>query len=66
MRAAASEAGRDPAAHQVVLRLVDSAGRADEVAAALPALAEAGVDEIVVNVDWARGDAAEAYARITA
>ncbi len=66
MRVAAAEAGRDADAHQVVLRLVDSGGRADEVAAALPALAEAGVDEIVVNVDWARGDAAEAYARITA
>ena len=66
MRAAAEEAGRDPAGLQVVLRLVDSAGRADEVAAALPALALAGVDEIVVNVDWARGDAAEAYARMRA
>lgn len=66
MREAAAEAGRDPTAHQVVLRLVDSAGRADDVAASLPALAEAGVDEIVVNVDWAAGDAAEAYARITA
>ena len=66
MRAAAEEAGRDPAGLQVVLRLVDSAGRADEVAAALPALALAGIDEIVVNVDWARGDAAEAYARMRA
>jgi probable F420-dependent oxidoreductase len=66
MRAAAAEAGRDPAALQVVLRLVDSAGRADEVAAALPALAAAGVDEIVVNVDWASGDAAEAHARMRA
>lgn len=66
MRAAAEEAGRDPAGLQVVLRLVDSAGRADEIAAALPALARAGVDEIVVNVDWARDDAAEAYARMRA
>ena len=66
MRTAAKEAGRDPRELQVVLRLVDSAGRADEVAAALPALAGAGVDEIVVNVDWARGDAAEAYARMRA
>ena len=52
MRDAAVDAGRDPAALQVVLRMVDSAGRADEVAAAIPALAAAGVDEIVVNVDW--------------
>ena len=39
MRDAAAEAGRDPADYQVVLRMVDSAGRADEVAAAIPALA---------------------------
>jgi len=52
MRAAAIAAARDPAALQVVLRLVDSAGRADEVAAAIPVLADAGVDEIIVNVDW--------------
>ena len=58
MRAAAAEAGRDPAACRVVLRLVESAGRGADVAAALPALAEAGVDEIVVNVDW-ESDAAE-------
>lgn len=52
MRDAALDAGRDPAALQVILRIVDSAGRADEIAAAIPALAAAGVDEIVVNVDW--------------
>ena len=66
MRAAAEAAGRDPNELEVVLRLVDSAGRAAEVARALPALADAGVDEVVVNVDWERGDAAEAYARMTA
>ncbi|MBA2476298.1 MAG: TIGR03619 family F420-dependent LLM class oxidoreductase [Actinobacteria bacterium] len=64
MRAAAAEAGRDPGASRVVLRLVESAGRPDEVAAALPALAEAGVDEIVVNVDWEDEDAAGQYARM--
>lgn len=58
MRAAAAEAGRDPAGCRVVLRLVESAGRGADVAAALPALAEAGVDEIVVNVDW-ESDAAD-------
>jgi hypothetical protein len=52
MRDAAVEAGRNPAALHVVLRIVDSAGRADNVAAAIPALAAAGVDEIIVNVDW--------------
>jgi probable F420-dependent oxidoreductase len=65
MRAAAEEAGRDPAGCRVVLRLVESAGRADEVAAARPALAAAGVDEIVVNVDW-DGDATDQYRRLTA
>ena len=66
MRAAAEAAGRDPSDLEVVLRLVDTAGRAAEVARALPALADAGVDEIVVNVDWEHSDAAEAYARMRA
>ena len=56
MRAAAVEVGRDPAACRVVLRIVESAGRSAEVAAALPRLAEAGVDEIIVNADWAVGE----------
>jgi probable F420-dependent oxidoreductase len=64
MHAAAAEADRDPEQLQVVLRLVDSAGRSEEVARALPALAEAGVGEIVVNVDWDAGDPAEAYERM--
>jgi alkanesulfonate monooxygenase SsuD/methylene tetrahydromethanopterin reductase-like flavin-dependent oxidoreductase (luciferase family) len=65
MRDAAVEAGRDPAALQVVLRIVDSAGRADEVAAAIPTLAAAGVDEIVVNVDW-DSDAGAQFAMLSA
>ena len=64
MRAAAEEAGRDPDDARVVLRLVESAGRAGEVAAALPALADAGVDEIIVNVDWEDEDAAGQYTRM--
>ena len=52
MRESAVEAGRDPAALQVVLRIVQSAGRADEVARQIPALAGAGVDEIIVDLDW--------------
>ena len=64
MRAAAEEAGRDPDDTRVVLRLVDSAGRANEIASALPALANAGVDEIVVNVDWEDEDAAGQYTRM--
>ncbi len=64
MRAAAEEAGRDPGDARVVLRLVESAGRAGEVASALPALAKAGVDEIIVNVDWEDEDAAGQYTRM--
>lgn len=56
MRVAALRALADPDERRVVLRIIDSAHRAEEVAAALPALAEAGVDEIIVDVDW---DAAE-------
>ena len=56
MRAAAAEAGRDPDDARVVLRIVDSAGRAEEIAAALPALAAAGVDEIIVDVSTGNGE----------
>jgi probable F420-dependent oxidoreductase len=65
MREAAAAAGRDADACELVLRLVDSGGRADEVAAAIPGLADAGVDEIIVNVDW-EADLGEQYARIAA
>jgi hypothetical protein len=65
MRAAAAEAGGDPAACRVVLRLVESAGEADAVAAARPALEHAGVDEVIVNVDW-EGDLAEQRERLAA
>jgi probable F420-dependent oxidoreductase len=64
MRAAAEEAGRNPDDARVVLRLVESAGRAGEIASALPALADAGVDEIIVNVDWEDEDAAGQYTRM--
>jgi probable F420-dependent oxidoreductase len=63
MRAAAEQAGRDPGACRVVLRLVESAGRADEVAAAVPALGAANVEELVVNVDW-EADLGEQYRRL--
>jgi probable F420-dependent oxidoreductase len=52
MRAAATEAGRDPARLRVVLRIVASAGRSSEVAQLLPTLSAAGVDEIIVDVPW--------------
>jgi probable F420-dependent oxidoreductase len=52
MRRAAGSAGRDPEALQVVLRLVGAAERLEEAAAALPACAAAGVDEVVVDTPW--------------
>jgi hypothetical protein len=48
-----------------VLRIVDSAGRSDEVARRLPALEAAGVDEVIVDLDW-DGDPAADYARMAA
>jgi probable F420-dependent oxidoreductase len=56
MAESARAAGRDPGALQVVLRIVESAGRAAELAPQLPELAAAGVDEVIVDVDWAEGD----------
>jgi probable F420-dependent oxidoreductase len=55
MRAAAKNAGRDPDGLRVVLRIVESAGSAEGVARALPELAAAGVDEIIVDVPWDDG-----------
>ena len=61
--AAAADAGRDPSVLRVVLRIVDSAGRSDEVARRLPELEAAGVDEVIVDLDW-DGDPARDYARM--
>lgn len=58
MRRQAAEAGRDPDALRTPLRVIESAGQAELVAKALPALEAAGVDEVIVDVDWAGdGDA---------
>jgi probable F420-dependent oxidoreductase len=62
---AAADAGRDPTRLRVVLRIVDSAGRSDEVARRLPALEAAGVDEVIVDLDWG-GDPTADYARMAA
>jgi probable F420-dependent oxidoreductase len=60
MRLAAPDEDQD--GRRVVLRIIDSAGRAADVARALPALIEAGVDEIIVDVDWEASDGpAEAF-----
>jgi probable F420-dependent oxidoreductase len=63
-RAAARSAGRDEEALQIVLRIVDAAGRSDELAQHLPELARAGVDEVIVDVAWDGGDPAADYARL--
>jgi probable F420-dependent oxidoreductase len=65
MRAAALEAGRDADALEVVLRIVDSTGRSDEVARQLPALVRAGVDEVIVDFT-PDGDPAAEYERMAA
>jgi probable F420-dependent oxidoreductase len=62
MRDAATESGRDPDALRIVLRIVEAAGRAGELARRLPALAAAGVDEIIVDAAWEAGDPADDYA----
>ena len=64
MRAAADEAGRDPASLQVVLRIVEAAGRSTELALRLQELAAAGVDEIIIDVSLENGEAADVCARL--
>jgi probable F420-dependent oxidoreductase len=64
-RDAAVRAGRHPQGLWTTLRIIDSATRTDVVADALVALAEAGVDEVVVDTDWATpGAAAEAFSAL--
>ena len=66
MRGAAAKAGRDPDGLRVVLRIVETAGRSDDVAARLPELAAAGVDEIIVDTRWEEGEPAAAAASLLA
>ncbi len=56
---AAEQAGRDGATIRIVLRIIESAGRPEVVADALPALAQAGVDEVIVDLSWDAEDQAE-------
>ena len=65
MRNAAREAGRDPDSLQVVLRVVEAAGRSDELASRLPELAAVGVDEIIVDVSLENGEAGGVFATLT-
>jgi probable F420-dependent oxidoreductase len=52
MRAAAERAGRAPGELWTVLRVIDSAADAEAVAAQLPRMRDAGVDEVVVDINW--------------
>jgi probable F420-dependent oxidoreductase len=61
MRAAAADAGRDPAALQVVLRIVESIGQEATLAPRLAEIEAVGVDEIIVDVSLEDGRAAEVY-----
>lgn len=56
MHAEATEAGRDATQLRVVLRIIGSQGQSDVVARALPDLATAGIDEIVIDTDWSLPD----------
>lgn len=58
-REAATSADRDGEQIRTVLRIVDSAGRAETVAAALPMLEQAGVDEVIVDLTWDADDQAQ-------
>jgi probable F420-dependent oxidoreductase len=64
VRAAADESERNPQGPRIVLRIVESAGRSDTVARALPELERAGVDEVIVDVDWEAGEPAAELERL--
>jgi probable F420-dependent oxidoreductase len=64
MRAAATDAGRDSASLRVVLRIVEAAGRSEELARRLGELEAVGVAEIIVDVSLENGEAPDVYARL--
>ena len=64
MRSAAITAGNDPDNYRVVLRINQSADKTGVVAENLDALGAAGVDDIVVDVDWSVADGPESAASI--
>lgn len=59
MEAAARAIGRDPSGLRVVVRVVDSVDKAEVVAERLDSLAEIGVTDVIVDVDWASIDGPE-------
>lgn len=62
VREAATAAGRNASEVRIVLRIVESAGRAAVVAAVLAGLAQAGVHEIIIDVAPTHGGAASDHA----
>lgn len=60
--AAARRAGREGSSIRTVLRIIESAGRSETVARALPMLERAGVDEVIVDLTWDADDQAEQIA----
>lgn len=66
LHALAVEEGRRREELSVVLRVIGSAGHSEQVAAALPALVAAGVDEVVVDTDLPAGDEDEVIERLRA
>jgi hypothetical protein len=64
IRAAAASAGRDDERVESVLRMVDSAGRSDDVATSIGALDAGSVDEIILGVDWKYRDPAADIERL--
>jgi alkanesulfonate monooxygenase SsuD/methylene tetrahydromethanopterin reductase-like flavin-dependent oxidoreductase (luciferase family) len=59
MRVAAKTVDRDPAQLRAVVRLVESARAPELVAESIPALADVGVTDVIVDVDWATDGGAE-------
>ncbi len=56
VREHARAVGRDSSEMRVVLQITGSAGRTDDIAGRISALAEAGVDDIIVDVEWDHPD----------
>lgn len=54
VRRSAELSHHDPSLVWVTLRIVDSAANVESIARALPLLAESGVSEIIVDVDWTK------------
>jgi probable F420-dependent oxidoreductase len=62
MRRLAQQSGRGADTLWTTLRIINSAQRTNVVAEAIPQLVDAGVDEVVVDVDWdVPGAAADVY-----